>query len=87
MGKKKERETDKAMQWKYFALRNPLASNNHSNSSNHDRGSSSRNGSCSRSNAFAMNDALMTVVNKTTTGVLKLKELVTKGELLFPLSM
>ena len=61
-------------------------SNNYNNSSNHDRGSSSRKGICSRSNAFAMNDALMTVVEKTTTGVFKLKELVTKGELLLPLS-
>ena len=33
-----------------------------------------------------MNDALMTVVEKTTTGILKLKELVTKDNLLFPLS-
>ena len=39
------------------------------------RGSSIRNGSCSRSNALAMNDALMLVVEKTTTDVLKLKEL------------
>ena len=58
-------------------------SNNHSNSSNHDRGNSSRNGSCSCSNAFAMNNAMMTVVEKTTTGILKLKELVTKDKLLF----
>ena len=53
----------------------PLGSNNHSNSNNHDRGSSTRNGSCSRSNVLAMNDALMSVVEKTTTDVLKLKEL------------
>ena len=33
VGKKKERERDKAMQWKHFAPRNPLA-NNHSGSSN-----------------------------------------------------
>ena len=33
-----------------------------------------------------MNDALMIVVEKTTTGILKLKELVTKGKLLFPSS-
>ena len=39
--KKKGRETDKTMQWKHFALSNPLASNNHSNSNSHDRRSSS----------------------------------------------
>ena len=75
MEKKKGRETDKAMQWKHFALSNPLASNNDSNCNNHDRGSSSRKGSCSCSNALATNGALMAVVEKTTTDVLKLKEL------------
>ena len=59
----------------HFAHRAALTSNNHSNSSNHDRGSSSRNGSCSHSDALAMNGALAAVVEKTTTDVLKLKEL------------
>ena len=59
----------------HFAHRAALASNNHSNSSNHDRGSSSRNGSCSHSHTLAMNGALVTVVEKTTTDVLKLQEL------------
>ena len=55
------------------ATHSSSTSNNH-NSSNHDRGSSSRNGS-SRSNALAMNGAPIAVVRKTTTDVLKLKEL------------
>ena len=60
---------------RHFAHRAALTSNNHSNSSNHDRGSSSRNGSYSHSDALAMNGSLAAVVEKTTTDVLKLKEL------------
>ena len=41
VGKKKGRETNKAIQWKHFALSNPLANN----SNNHDRSSSSDRGS------------------------------------------
>ena len=51
-------------------------SNNHDNGGNHDRGSSGRNGRSSRSHATSV----------ATTGVFKLKELATKGELLFPSS-
>ena len=76
MGKKEMGAREKQKRRKqHLAHSLLLASNNHSNSNNHDRGSSSRNGSCSRSNALAMNDALMSVVEKTTTDVLKLKEL------------
>ena len=41
------------------------------------------NGCCCRSNAIAMRSALTVVVEKTTTGVIQLKELVTMVELLF----
>ena len=69
MGKKKGRETDKAMQWKHFAPSNPFASNKHRTAT------TTTAAAAAETAALAMNGALIAVVEKTTTDVLKLKEL------------
>ena len=73
MGKKKGRETDQTVQRKHSVPRNPLAHNRNPNSRSSDR-----------SGASAVTRDRKSVVEKTTTGALQLKELVTKVELLFP---
>ena len=77
MGKKKRRETDQTVQRKHSAPRNPLAHNRNLNSR-------SRNCSSDWSGASAMTRDRKSVVEKTTTLALQLKELVTIVELLSP---
>ena len=75
MGARDNGEKRKQRKHSNYNRKSPHSTNNN--------GNSRRDGSCSRSNALAMMDAPTAVVEKTTTGVLKLKKMLPEDELLF----